>query len=125
MSDRPPRSATRRELLKLSPLLLLGGFALPTWRDRLLEAGVASSDRASSWLFRQGHLAASHPDAAVVPFSQFPYNGYDLLEPAIDFDRWTLAVGGSVAHPGNYTLDQIRALPKQAHNTRHVSSAAA
>jgi len=34
---------TRRELLKLSPLLLLGGFAVRI-RERLLDAGVAWSD---------------------------------------------------------------------------------
>jgi hypothetical protein len=28
-----------------------------------------------------------------VPFERFPYNGYDVLEPSIDFDRWALAVG--------------------------------
>ena len=53
----PLRGVTRRELLKLSPLLALGTFAVPSWRDRLLEAGVAWSDRASGLLFRQEHAA--------------------------------------------------------------------
>ncbi len=114
----PPR--TRRELLKLSPLLLLGSFAVPSWREPLLERGVAWSDRASGVIFRRDHLAASHPDADVVPMEQFPYNGYDVIEPEIDFANWTLTVTGAVARPGAYTLDQIRALPKQTHNTRHI-----
>ena len=114
----PPR--TRRELLKLSPLLLLGSFAVPSWREPLLERGVAWSDRASGVIFRRDHLAASHPDADVVPIEQFPYNGYDVIEPEIDFANWTLTVTGAVARPGAYTLDQIRALPKQTHNTRHI-----
>ncbi len=120
MADQPPRRVTRRELLTLSPLLLLGAFAVPSWRDRLLEAGMTWSDTASGLVFRRGHLAASHPDADVAPFEQFPYNGYDVLEPTIDFDKWTLTVSGAVARPGQYTLEQIRALPRMVHNTRHV-----
>ena len=120
MADQPPRHVTRRALLTLSPLLLLGGFTLPSWRARLLDAGVAWSDTASGLLFRREHPAASHPDTDVAPFEQFPYNGYDVLEPEIHFDHWTLNVGGAVAHPGTYTLAQIRALPKITHNTRHV-----
>ena len=120
MNEQPPPYRTRRELLKLSPLLLLGGFAVPSWREALLENGVAWSDRASALIFRDDHLAASHPDADVVPMDRFPYNGYDVIEPEIDFANWTLTVSGAVARPGAYTLDQIRALPKQTHNTRHV-----
>ena len=119
MSEQLPQR-TRRELLKLSPLLLLGSFAVPSWRESLLERGVAWSDRASDLIFRRDHLAASHPDRDVVPFEQFPYNGYDVMEPEIDFANWTLTVSGAVARPGPYTLDQIRALPKQTHNTRHI-----
>jgi DMSO/TMAO reductase YedYZ molybdopterin-dependent catalytic subunit len=115
-----PQQRTRRELLKLSPLVLLGTLAVPPWRDPLLERGVALSDRASDLIFRRDHLAESHPDDDVAPFEQFPYNGYDVMEPEIDFEKWTLKVGGAVAHPGAYTLEQIRALPKQAHNTRHI-----
>ncbi len=120
MADHPTSRTTRRELLKLSPLLLLGGFALPAARNRLLETGVAWSDTASALLFRQHHLAPTYRDTDVVSLEQFPYNGYDVLEPEIDFDAWTLSVGGSVARPGRYHLDQIRALPKVVQNTRHV-----
>ena len=116
----PRRTTTRREILTLSPLLMLGAFAVPTWRERLLERGVALSDAVAGAAFRSGHLAPSLPDADVVPFERFPYNGYDVLEPAVDLEHWTLAVSGAVARPGAYTLDQIRALPKVTHNTRHV-----
>ena len=112
VGGQPPSHVTRRELLKLSPLVLLGGFAVPAWRDRLLETGVRWSDAASGLLFRHDHLVESYPDRDVVPFEKFPYNFYDVLEPDIDFAHWTLSVGGAVARPGKYTLDQIRALPK-------------
>jgi DMSO/TMAO reductase YedYZ molybdopterin-dependent catalytic subunit len=111
---------TRRELLKLSPVLLLGGFAIPTVRDRWLAAGVAWSDRVSGLGYRTAHLASTFPDDDAVPFDRFPYNGYDVLEPAVDFDRWALQVGGAVQRAGRYTLDRIRALPKVTQNTRHV-----
>lgn len=120
MPDRPARHVTRRELLKLSPLLLLGGFAVPSVQDRLLEAGVGWSDAVSDLLFRGRHPAGTYPDRDVVPLDRFPYNVYDVLEPEIDFDRWRLKVGGAVARPGEYTLEQIRALPKVTQNTRHV-----
>ena len=120
MADGPDRRTTRRELLKLSPLLLLGGFAFPATRKRLLATGIALSDTASALLFRQGHLAPTFDDSDVVAFDRFPYNGYDVLEPEIAFDAWTLLVGGNVAHPGHYSLDKIRALPKVVQNTRHV-----
>lgn len=120
MKDALDPRVTRRELLKLSPLLLLGGFAVPAFRERLLDAGVAWNDAASAAVFRRRHLASTFSDDDVVPFERFPYNGYDVLEPPIDFDRWTLAVGGAVNRAGRYSLDQIRALPKITQNTRHV-----
>ena len=120
MANDLPRHVTRRELLKLSPLVLLGGFAVPSWRDPLLQAGLSWSDKAAGLMFRERHLAVLRPDSEVVPLEQFPYNGYDVLEPEIDFEHWALTVGGSVAKPGKYTLDQIRALPKVTQNTRHV-----
>ena len=69
---------------------MLGGFTVPSLRDRLLEAGVAWSDTAAGALFRRAHPAPTFADGDVVPFDRFPYNGYDVLEPAIDFARGTL-----------------------------------
>ena len=116
----PPRGATRRELLKLTPVLALGAFAVPAWQKGLLHAGLAWSDRASSLLFRTNHPVTSRGDSELVPFENFPYNGYDVLEPSIDLSGWALQVSGAVARPGAYRLEQIRALPKVVQNTRHV-----
>jgi DMSO/TMAO reductase YedYZ molybdopterin-dependent catalytic subunit len=113
------RSARRRELLKMSPLLLAGGLLIPQVRKQLLEAGLGFSDRASSALFnRHGKLTFS--DAEVVPFSKFPYNYFTVLDPEVDLEQWTLTVEGDVARPGEYKLSQIMALPKVNQNTRHV-----
>ena len=40
-----PRGSTRRELLTLTPAVLLSAFAVPSLRQPLLEAGVSLSDR--------------------------------------------------------------------------------
>ena len=96
MPTGPERGVSRRELLKLSPVLLLSGFAVPSLREYLLGAGVAWSDAVADLLFRRGHLASTFSDADVVPFEEFPYNGYGEMEPEIDFAAWTLKVGGAV-----------------------------
>jgi DMSO/TMAO reductase YedYZ molybdopterin-dependent catalytic subunit len=121
MSTRPfGPGTTRRELLKLSPVLLLGAFAVPAWQDRLLESGVRIGDTASSWLFRRNHFAPTFSDTDVVPFDRFPYNYFDVVDPNVNLDAWALTVGGAVARPGRYRLDQIRALPQVRQNTRHI-----
>jgi len=114
----PPR--TRRELLKLAPLLAIGAVGYAPWRERILGAGLRFSDWASARSFRSTHLAPTYGPADVVPFERFPYNYYDVLEPAIDFAAWSLKVDGLVSRPGTYGLEQIQRLPKVSQNTRHV-----
>jgi DMSO/TMAO reductase YedYZ molybdopterin-dependent catalytic subunit len=111
---------TRRELLKLSPVVALGAFAVPSLQKPLLNAGLGFSDWASRMLFRTGHLAPTFADSELTPFEKFPINDYDVDDPEIDLDRWTLTVSGAVQKPGNYTLARIQRLPRIAQNTRHV-----
>ena len=110
----------RRELLKLTPVLALGAFTIPALQTPLLKAGLGFSDWASGKLFRQGHLAPTFDDSELTPFNKFPINGYDVEDPQVDFDRWTLTVSGEIQKPGDYKLEHIQALPKFTHNTRHV-----
>jgi len=110
----------RRELLKLAPVLALGAFAVPKFREPLLKAGLGFSDWASAKLFRKGHLAPTFADSELTPFRKFPINDYDVDDPEVDFDKWTLTVTGAVQKPGDYTLAQIQALPQFRQNTRHV-----
>ncbi len=110
----------RRELLKLAPVVAVGAFAIPKLREPLLMNGLGFSDWASGELFGRRHLAQTFSDRDVVPFDRFPYNYYDVLDPEVDVDRWTLTVEGMVKRPGEYKLAQIRALPKLVQNTRHV-----
>ena len=110
----------RRELLKLTPVLALGAFAIPKLQMPLLKAGLGFSDWASAKLFRSGHLAPTFADSDLTPFDKFPINDYDVDDPDVDFGKWTLAVSGAVQKPGDYTLAQIQVLPKITQNTRHV-----
>jgi len=114
------RSINRRELLKLTPVLALGAFAIPPFQKSLLKAGLGFSDWASAKMFRTGHLAPTFADSEVAPFSKFPINGYDVDDPGVDFDLWNLTVSGLVQKPAEYTLAQVQALPKVTQNTRHV-----
>jgi DMSO/TMAO reductase YedYZ molybdopterin-dependent catalytic subunit len=110
----------RRELLKLTPLLALGAFAIPKLRETLLKAGLGFSDWASTEIFRSGHIATTFRDSELTAFSRFPINDYDVDDPGVDLAAWKLTVTGAVQKPGEYTLAQIQALPKFRQNTRHV-----
>src|SRR5713101_1637586 len=114
------KTINRRELLKLTPVVALGAFAIPQLQKPLLKGGLSFSDWTSARLFRSGHLAPTFADSDLTPFEKFPINGYDVDDPEVDFDKWTLTVSGSVQKPGDYTLAQIQALPKVTQNTRHV-----
>ncbi len=120
ITDRRFARVSRRELLKLTPVLALGAFAIPKVQDHLLAAGLGFSDWASGVLFRKHHLAPTFADADLAPFEKFPINDYDVDDPGVDLEKWTLSIGGSVAQPGQYSLAQVQALPKFRHNTRHV-----
>jgi DMSO/TMAO reductase YedYZ molybdopterin-dependent catalytic subunit len=120
IDSRSFKKVTRRELLKLAPVLAVAAFAIPKFQEPLLRAGLGFSDWASARLFRSGHLATTFADSDVVPFENFPINGYDVEDPGVDLDKWTLTVSGAAQKPGNYTLAQIQSLPKQRQNTRHV-----
>ncbi len=114
------KSVTRRELLKLTPVIALGAFAVPKLREPLLKAGLGFSDWASGLMFRSGHLATTFENAELTPFEKFPINGYDVEDPEVDLDKWRLNVTGAVQKRGEYTLAQIQSFPKQMQNTRHV-----
>jgi DMSO/TMAO reductase YedYZ molybdopterin-dependent catalytic subunit len=120
LTERDLSRMNRRELLKLTPLVLLGAFAIPKFQHKLLEKGVALSDWASGVYFSKSRLARTFKDSEVVPFEKFPYNGYDVLDPEVDLDSWTLTVEGLVKTPGEFELAKFQALPKVVQNTRHV-----
>ncbi len=120
LADRELSRISRRELLKLSPVLVLGAFAVPRFQESLLKKGLGFSDWVSGKIFRTGHLAPIFADSDLTPFEKFPINDYDVDDPGVIFENWTLTVTGLVKKPGEYTLDQVQVLPMVRQNTRHV-----
>ena len=120
VSQAERKRINRRELLKLVPVVAIAAFAIPKFRQPLLDKGLRFSDWASGELFGRHRLAQTFSNNEVVPFERFPYNFYDVPDPGVDLERWTLAVQGLVQRPGEYRLEQIQALPKMVQNTRHV-----
>ena len=96
-------------MLKLTPVLALGAFAVPSLQEGLLKKGLGFSDWASARLFRTGHRATEFDNAELTPFAKFPINGYDVDDPGVIFENWTLTVSGAV-----------QALPRFRQNTRHI-----
>ena len=111
---------SRRELLKLAPILAVGAFALPSFNERLFERGLQLTDRASQGFFNNNLLAQTFSDREVTPLEKFPINSYVDYDPTNDLDNWTLTVEGMVARPGEYSLDQIKTLPRQEQNVKHI-----
>ncbi|MGC2476606.1 MAG: molybdopterin-dependent oxidoreductase [Candidatus Sulfotelmatobacter sp.] len=118
--ERKFAETTRRELFKVAPVLLLGTFAIPRVQESLLKNGLGFSDWVSARLFRRGYLAPTFADSQLTPFDKFPINDYDVDDPGVIFENWTLTVSGAVQKPGEYRLNQIQALPRVRQNTRHV-----
>jgi DMSO/TMAO reductase YedYZ molybdopterin-dependent catalytic subunit len=120
IDQRKFKRLTRRELLKLAPIVAVGAFAIPALQKPLLKAGLGLSDWAARTMFRRGHLAPEFADSELTPFAKFPINDYDVDDPGIVFDAWSLTVTGAVQKPGDYKLDAFTKLPKVRQNTRHV-----
>src|SRR5580692_2796013 len=104
MDEKKFRQVSRRELLKLTPLIALGAFAVPKWQEALLKKGLGFSDWVQDKMFRTSHLATTFDNSELTPFSKFPINGYDVDDPGVILENWTLTVTGAVKRPGEYTL---------------------
>jgi len=111
---------TRRELLKLTPVLVVGALTLPAFNEGLLKTGLSWTDRAAQSFFSPGRLAQTFNERDLTPIEQFPINSYSDYNPENDLESWSLIVEGMVERPGQYTLDQIKSLPKQTQNVKHI-----
>jgi len=111
---------TRRELLKLTPVLAFGALTLPPFREGLLKTGLSWTDSAAGAFFSPDRLAQTFSKSELTPIEQFPINSYSDYNPENDLASWSLIVEGMVTKPGQYTLDQIKALPRQSQNVKHI-----
>jgi DMSO/TMAO reductase YedYZ molybdopterin-dependent catalytic subunit len=121
VTQRQWRRMTRRELLALAPLGVMAGFVVPEYADPAVRKGLSLADRSGEWIFRPSQMAPTYSEADLTPFERFPINRYVEFEPSeADLSKWRLSIEGLVSRPGEYTLDQIRALPRVAQNVRHI-----
>jgi len=121
ITGRAFRRMSRRELLALAPLAPLAALAAPGIRGSVIRAGLSLSDRAGESAFSPERMAPTYADADVTPFERFPLNRFVEFEPSrADLEGWRLSVDGQVSKPGDYTLEQIMALPKVVQNVRHI-----
>jgi DMSO/TMAO reductase YedYZ molybdopterin-dependent catalytic subunit len=115
-------SSGRRKLLRFSPLLLLAGCDISpsSETESFLRKFQRFNDWVQSKVFDINKLAPEYPDKALTPEDGFRLNSYETDEPEVDLENWKLTVEGLVSRPGEYSLNQISALPKRLMNTRHV-----
>lgn len=92
----------------------------PSWRSRVVAQGLALGDALSEWTFDPRLAAPTFSNAEVTPFDRFPLNSYLVDDPEIDLDDWRLEISGLVSKPGEYTLRDLRGLPRATQNTRHI-----
>jgi DMSO/TMAO reductase YedYZ molybdopterin-dependent catalytic subunit len=116
-----PSRFSRRDLMKLSPLVLLAACDVaPSGKT---ESFLQSVQRFNDWVqakvFDPSKPAPEYSDAEITPEDGFRVNGKDAEEPNVDPGNWKLEVAGEVGKPGIYSLDQIRSLPGKVMNTRH------
>ena len=116
------RTVSRRDLLKLSPLVLIAGcdFTSSGSTESFLRSFQKFNDWIQSRIFDGNKLSPEYTDAELTPEKDFRVNSYDIDEPSVDLDNLTLTVEGLVSKPGEYTKEQIAVLPKRRMNTRHV-----
>jgi DMSO/TMAO reductase YedYZ molybdopterin-dependent catalytic subunit len=117
----PIRSLSRRQLLKLSPVLLLAGCdSAPEGKtESFLRAFQGFNDWMQSKIFNPERLAFEYSDNELTPEEGFRVNGKDAEAPDIQLDNWEVTVEGLVDRPGSYALETILRLPKRVMNTRH------
>jgi DMSO/TMAO reductase YedYZ molybdopterin-dependent catalytic subunit len=123
-SQQSPQSPGRRDLLVAgaaagaSALLAACGWrAAPLDKPAALFSGL--NDRVSGLLLSQ-RPSREYPVAQRTPGSRFPsYYVSDgtpmLMTPA----TWQLQVGGMVAEPGVYSIEQIMAMPRVSYTVKH------
>ncbi|MBF6568016.1 MAG: molybdopterin-dependent oxidoreductase [Candidatus Binataceae bacterium] len=76
------------------------------------------NERFQAALFSPQRLAPELPPGSETPERAFPNYFISDFQPEMP-PNWTLKVGGMVAHPASFTLDQIQRMPSAAMRVRH------
>ena len=114
------RLITRRKLLAgIGAASLLAGCDSPHRMATLLTNGMLRwNEHFESFLFSPSRLVPESPPEDLTPEPQFPFyfkSDKVPLAPA----GWSLKVGGLVARPSVFTLEQLKAMPRMDMRVRH------
>jgi DMSO/TMAO reductase YedYZ molybdopterin-dependent catalytic subunit len=110
--------ARRRLIGGLAAASLLAGCDASHSVMAFLEWMLRFNEHFESFVFSPSRLAPESPENELTPEQTFPsYFISDVMPfpPA----AWSLKVGGMVARPGVFTLDQLKAMPRAAMRVRH------
>ena len=114
------RIITRRKLLLggLAAASLVAGCDGRHPAAAFLKSMLRFNERFEGLLFSPSRLAPEEPESALTPERAFPsYFIADVMPfpPA----GWSLKVGGMVARPAVFTLEQLKAMPRTEMRIRH------
>jgi len=110
---------TRRTLLTgFAAASLLAGCDTPHPVSLFLRGMLRVNERFEGLLFSPSRLAPEAPEKDLTPEGAFP--SYFIAD-TMPFPPagWSLKVGGMVAHPGVFTLEQLKAMPRSDIRVRH------
>jgi DMSO/TMAO reductase YedYZ molybdopterin-dependent catalytic subunit len=110
---------TRRKLLAgFAAASLLAGCDAPHPVSLFLKRMLRFNERFEGFIFSPSRLAPESPEKDLTPERAFP--SYFIAD-TMPFPPagWTLKVGGMVARPGVFTLEQLKAMPRAAMRVRH------
>jgi len=110
--------ARRRLIGGLAAASFLAGCDASHPVTAFLEWMLRFNEHFESFVFSPSRLAPELPENELTPEEAFPsYFMSDVMP--FPPDAWSLKVGGMVARPGIFTLDQLKAMPRTAMRVRH------
>jgi DMSO/TMAO reductase YedYZ molybdopterin-dependent catalytic subunit len=113
------RIITRRKLLTgFAAASLLAGCDASHPVAGFLKGMLRFNERFEGLLFSPSRLAPEEPESALTPEQAFPsyFIADDMPFPPLG---WSLKVGGMVARPGAFSLEQLKAMPRTDMRVRH------
>jgi len=109
--------------LSLGALMMLTGCEAPaddSSVQRILDAMQSWNDKAQGFIFSPNKLAPVYSEAEITP--DFPFNAYysEGKSPEVAEEGYKLELAGLIDKKDSWTLQQLRALPRESQITRHI-----
>ncbi|MGE6762613.1 molybdopterin-dependent oxidoreductase [Corallococcus interemptor] len=114
----PERILTRRRVLLGAAALATSACDSQRPREGFLRVMDRFNERAQSALFHPTRLAPEEPVGQLTPPGDFPHYFLSDTVPLAP-EGWRLDVGGLVARPRAFTLEELQQLPRTDYRIRH------